>query len=135
MARALRMVRVAHVAKGAKDTDIPSLSHQHLLAQRDNAFTSCWPLLPPPFPTRVPPSPPPLDLHLIGISPHLASHQSSMLLRLRPLPMQSQRRVRVELPDQTVPRRTNGSSQHDAQRDQLRRDLLEGADALGDGVG
>ena len=50
-------------------------------------------------------------------------------------PVQPQRLVHIQLPQQAVKRGEDGGEQDDADGDQLRGDLLEGADALGDGVG
>ena len=51
------------------------------------------------------------------------------------LPHQAQRLVRIDLLHHAVASCANGNGQHDAEWDQLRWDLLESSDALGDGVG
>lgn len=57
-----------------------------------------------------------------------------MLVRVRALPVQSQGGVGVELADHAVAGSEDGGGQDDAQRDQLRRDALQLAQTLGDGV-
>lgn len=50
-------------------------------------------------------------------------------------PVQAQSRVGVELADDAVGSGAEGDGQDDANGEQLDGDLLEGTDALGDGVG
>lgn len=57
-----------------------------------------------------------------------------MLVRVRALPVQSQGGVGVELADHAVAGSEDGGGQDDTQRDQLRRDALQLAQTLGNGV-
>lgn len=61
--------------------------------------------------------------------------QSSVRLRLRALPVQTECAVHIKLAGQAVACCAQGNGQHNTERDQLRWDLLQGAYALRDGMG
>lgn len=58
----------------------------------------------------------------------------ALVVLLRPRAVQPQGAIGPQLAEDAVEGHDDGGGQDDAERDQLRRDLLEGSDALGDGV-
>lgn len=75
-----------------------------------------------------------MEPHLSPVLPSfIRSLPSSSLLLLAP-PRQPQRLVTEQLVDHAIAGREDGGSQDDTEGNQLRRDRLELAQALGDGV-